>query len=43
MIPRMIRTLLPFYDPRGQRAPRVMDHALKHFAQVAGQRKRLAA
>jgi hypothetical protein len=43
MIPRMIRTLLPFYDPRGQRAPRVMDHALNHFAQVASQRRRLAA
>ena len=43
MFPRMIRTLLPFYDPRGQRAPRVMDHALKHFAEVASQRRRLAA
>jgi len=43
MIPRMIWTLLPFYDPRGQRAPRVMDHALKHFAEVASQRRRLAA
>jgi predicted metal-dependent hydrolase len=43
MIPRMIRTLLPFYDPRGQRAPRVMDHALNHFARVASQRRRLAA
>jgi predicted metal-dependent hydrolase len=43
VFPRMVQILLPFYDPRGQRAPRVMDHALKHFAEVARQRTRLAA
>lgn len=43
IVPRMLWTLLPFYDPHGQRAPRVMEHALRHFAQVANQRKRLTA
>jgi hypothetical protein len=43
VLPRVIQVLLPFYDPRGQRAPRVLHHALKHFETVARQRKRLTA
>jgi predicted metal-dependent hydrolase len=43
VFPRMLQIFLPFYDPRGQRAPRVLDHALRHFEEVASQRRRLTA
>jgi predicted metal-dependent hydrolase len=43
IFPRIVQIFLPFYDPRRQRAPRVLHHALRHFEQIAGQRERLGA
>jgi predicted metal-dependent hydrolase len=41
--PRMIQIFLPFYDPRGQKAPQALHDALGRYEQVALERQPLTA
>jgi len=43
VFPRVVKLLLPFYDPRKQKAPRELHEALGRFSEIAEKREPLTA